>query len=218
LGGTNTVDPGGPGVIVYGGTLQIGIAGSGSLAAVAGRTATVNAGGSLAGSGTVSLATTVNAAGSLSPGDTGGAASGTLSFGATGLTLASGSTATFQLQTADTSVNDITQLVLLSDPATVGLDDFVNVGGPLSVSAGSLIQLDFTGYTAQAGAVFDLFDFTGGSLGGTPSFSVIGGSLGGFRIDSSRFATLGVIAFVPEPSRSVLGAAFLVLLGLRRRR
>ena len=151
-------------------------------------------------------------------GDTNGTTAGTFSL-ASDLTLETGSTTTFQLATRDATVLSQAQLGSLGDPSLLGADDFINITGALNTSSGSVIALDFTGYTATFGDVFDLFDFNAGSSNVvTPTFTVVGGSLGGLTLDTSRFNDLGVVAIVPEPSQLALLASGLAAFGMKRRR
>lgn len=177
-------------------------------------------GQTLAGTGTIAGKTTLGSGSFLRAGNSDGAAAGTLTF-STDLSLNAGSTSAFQLTTADATFASASALAALTDPATLGgTDDFVNVTGTFATLAGSTIALDFTGYLPQYGDVFDLFDAGTFDIaaGNVPTFTITGGSLGAFALDTSRFRDLGIIAIVPEPSRLLLLAAAMLGFVMRRRR
>lgn len=206
---------------VSAGTLQVGLNGVGSTGT--GPTLLSGPTGVLAGTGLVQGGTTVSS-GLVRPGDSAGAATGTLTF-AESLAYTGGSTE-FQI----------------SGGTDTGLDrDEIIVTGSLTLDANSPIQVVFNGFVPLADTTYtwDLFDWVGilinnGFSAGTtertgqnsagnegnldlPDISSIAGSVW----DTSQFLTNGsisIVALVPEPSRAVLIMAGLALGLLRRRR
>jgi hypothetical protein len=119
-----------------------------------------------------------------------------------------------------------------SSPITVGANDRIDVGGTLSLTGGSIIDVTLNGYTPSLGDAFDLLDWGTLSLG---TFAV-GPAIRtgadnalydlklpdltslGYNFDTSLFATNGIVVVVPEPSRIILLMAGLAACLLRRRR
>ena len=120
---------------------------------------------------------------------------------------------------------------LLAEPITLNAHDHVEVNGELSV-VNTKFAIVNTGYSAQLGDVFNLMDWVGtltGSINVGDRFRV-GGETGtdldlptlggGYRWDTSLFASQGIliVTAVPEPSRALLLLLGLMAFVLRRRR
>ncbi len=149
--------------------------------------AAVASGATLAGTGTINGASVVN--GEVAPGNA-PLATGTLNVGS--VDLAAGST-----YTVDATAN--------------GVNDLLNASGALT--ANGTIKILFA-YTPVYGDSFDIANFA--SFSGSPTFTSTGLTPGD-SLDTSAFATTGVVTVIPETSSALLG-----LLGaaciLRRRR
>ena len=231
---------------VSAGALQVGVSGTGSTDASS--TVTLNGSSAvLAGSGTVNGSVVVSS-GQISPGDSSGAAIGTLTIGGDATLTGGGSPATrLTLQLAATlasTINDAAGIQAAQVGGTLatyltgkaadydlesGSHDKLVIIGALNLNTGGRIALDNTlGYSFAFGDVFDLLDwgsintdFDGaGPLGFFDSASdLLLPSLGsGLAFNTSLFSTNGIIVVVPEPSRALLLLFGLLGLMLRRRR
>lgn len=120
---------------------------------------------------------------------------------------------------------------LLAEPVTPNAHDHLEINGTLAVT-GTKFSIVNTGYSAQIGDVFNLIDWVG-TLGGSLNVGDrirVGGETGtdldlptlggGYRWDTSLFASQGIliVTAVPEPSRAVLLLLGLLLVTHRRRR
>lgn len=212
---------------------------------------TVNARATLSGTGSVSKAITINGLGALRPGNKTPTGSGLGTFtlsgsGADGnLTVATTGTLGLQLGSngiafAGQGTNIYTSPGILNsgyvNAANIqaNANDRILVGGTLSLTGGSIIDVTLDGYTPALGDAFDLLDWATLSMG---TFAVGPGtnirtgadnalydlklpdltSLG-YNWDTSLFSSNGVIVVVPEPSRIILLMAGLAACLLRRRR
>lgn len=126
---------------------------------------------------------------------------------------------------------------VLADFGSVASDDLydtVNVQGQLRANSGSSIMLDLaSNHQVQAGQVFNLldwgtvnWDYNGAGAFNAEQDLVLSAELAsllsdnGWILDISHFTSHGVVAIVPEPSRSVLwllGMCGMWLFGTRRR-
>lgn len=120
---------------------------------------------------------------------------------------------------------------LLAEPVTPNAHDHLEINGTLTVT-GTKFSIVNTGYSAQIGDVFNLVDWVGtlaGSLnvgdrirvGGETGTDLDLPTLGGgYRWDTSLFASQGIliVTAVPEPSRAVLVLLGLLMVTHRRRR
>ena len=223
---------------VQNGTLQIGVASTGSTAS--GSAVTVNgASAALAGTGTVGGAATVTS-GAIRPGDLSGDSVGTLLFGST---LSIGNAGKIELGLSSSSSSDPSfnwwandALTYLTIPgnynstwSTIGTGyDALDVSGALTLGASTVINASSIVGTYNTGDIFKLLDWSGVgtvnslSNGSTSFFNtanlVLPTLSSGQTWDTSAFTTFGVVVVVPEPSRALLGLTALVVLGLRRRR
>lgn len=193
------------------GTLQVGEAGVGSIAADS--TVTVNnAAASLAGTGTINGASVISN-GFLRPGDSGGSLTGTITMAQ--LALNTNGAAILQIEGSDASSYD---RIRITETDGLSLD------GSISVTTSLLIGTSAFDTTFAIGNSFQLLDFTGnvsgsflvgdllrdgsgdnGSMFDLPDISSLS------RLwDVSQFLTTGTITVVavPEPSKT-----FLFLLG-----
>jgi autotransporter-associated beta strand protein len=231
---------------VNAGTLQVGVSGAGSTHASS--TVTLNGSSAvLAGSGTVNGSVVVTA-GQINPGDSAGAAIGTLTVGGDVTLTGAGTPAsrlTLQLAaTSASSINDAAGIQAAQAGGTLtaylaskasdyelesGTHDKLTLTGALNLNAGGRITLDNTlGYSFAFGDVFDMIDWGSVNLdadgaGGFGAFDsasdLLLPSLGsGLDFDRSLFATNGIIVVVPEPSRALFLMFGLLGLMLRRRR
>jgi autotransporter-associated beta strand protein len=172
---------------VNGGTLQVGVTGVGTTGTGA---VTVASTGTLAGTGTVlsTAVSTVQSGGFLTPGDSSGSTVGTLTF-SNSLTLASGSSTTLQITTANNlSSGDLATVAGLLAAGTysgivaaigslaaydvtpaAGANDFLKGNnGTFSATSGSTItiaDLNYLSSTPTIGHIFNLIDW------GTLNFS-----------------------------------------------
>ncbi len=213
---------------------------------------TVNSGATLSGSGSVSKAITVKGLGALRPGNKTDAGSGIgtftlsgsgavgnltvettgilgLQLGANGIAFANQSTTFYVSGALNSNYTNTGNRV-------AGANDRIVVGGTLSLTSGSVIDVTLNGYTPTLGAAFDILDWTTLSLGtftiGPVSNLRTGADNGSYdldlpditmvnsnyRWDVSLFASNGIIVVVPEPSRAILLMAGLSACFLRRRR
>ncbi|MCX6850234.1 MAG: autotransporter-associated beta strand repeat-containing protein, partial [Verrucomicrobia bacterium] len=160
------------------------------------------------------------------------------------LTVGASATLALQLKSGDTGLNatfdSITnRLTSVSGTATDGGNDRIIVNGTLSLDAASTISVTLgSNFTGGYQSVFDLVDWPGSNIalayydsgtgmrvGGTadnagfaldlPDLTIYNSS---WYWDVSQFGSTGVIAIVPEPSRTLLLLGGLLGLGLRRRR
>lgn len=120
---------------------------------------------------------------------------------------------------------------LLAEPVTPNAHDHLEINGTLTVT-GTKFSIVNTGYSAQIGDVFNLVDWVGtlaGSLnvgdrirvGGETGTDLDLPTLGGgYRWDTSLFASQGIliVTAVPEPSRAILLLLGLLMVTQRRRR
>jgi hypothetical protein len=155
---------------------------------------------------------------SVAPGDSAGANLGILTFN-NNATFNAPLNGLFQLGTADLNIGRAMPSTIASDPARAGTSDLLNVLGTLSVNnSGTVSVASGTGFAPQLGDVYDIVDAVvlGGSLSGLafnlPALPT------GMGWDTSRFADLGVLAIVPEPSRLLMLPGAICLFLLRRRR
>lgn len=229
---------------VNAGTLQI----DGVIASAV----TVNSGATLSGSGSVSKAITINGLGSLLPGNktVGGSGIGVFTLSSSGANgnLSVASTATLGLQLGANGISFASQSttyytspgVLNSNYTSSGVvanaNDRIVVGGTLSLTGGSIMEVSLNGYAPALGDGYDLLDWVALSSG---TFSV-GPSLrtgtvadnalydlklpditavnSDYRWDTSLFASNGILVVVPEPSRLLLIGVGLMVCFLRRSR
>lgn len=214
------------------GTSNVGFSGTGAKLLVNGNqsaatgTTTVLNNGILGGMGTLGGAAIINTGGTLSPGGNAGATlfgTGTLNI-AGSLSLDSAAIVSLQLVGATSNAPGIfgsgsalAYLTTNGDPAITGNHDFVKVASSASAGGVWQLNLDFTGYTPAPGDLFDVFDFSGGTLG-APQVNVVGGSLGTYTLDTTGLSQYGVIAVVPEPANLALLTAGALVLGRRRRK
>ncbi|WP_050028715.1 autotransporter-associated beta strand repeat-containing protein [Verrucomicrobium sp. BvORR034] len=120
---------------------------------------------------------------------------------------------------------------LLAEPVTPNAHDHLEINGTLTVT-GTKFSIVNTGYSAQIGDVFNLMDWVGtlaGSLnvgdrirvGGETGTDLDLPTLGGgYRWDTSLFASQGIliVTAVPEPGRALLILLGLLMITRRRRR
>lgn len=155
---------------------------------------TTSPGSVVTGSGTIDGNLLVG--GNLAPGNS----PGTLTLTNDNLVLGSASTGTFEL----------------GGTAPAAYDRVVGIS---SLTLDGIITVSYTGgFNPTAGNSFDLFDFATVDSSGfnVATDLVLPGLDSNLSWDTSSFTTSGVIAVVPEPSVSLLGAV--ALLGLLRRR
>ena len=144
---------------------------------------TVDFGATLSGSGSIDGASTIN--GMLNPGNS----PGTLTFN-DALTLESTATLTLELTGTGAGEYDL----LLND-------------GEDTLTAGGTLVFDTTGYTANLGDSFTVFENWGGF---DSSFDSISGTDlgGGLSLDTTTLLTTGTITVIPEPATLGLVVAF----------
>ncbi|CAN5781040.1 hypothetical protein BH11VER1_BH11VER1_22690 [soil metagenome] len=220
LSGANTY---GGITIVSGGNLQVGIGGVGQTGADGTK---LNAGGTvLSGTGTARGATMVTL-GQIRPGDTGGAAVGTLTV--------QGNLTFNPADPAPTAIVTTVADLKILDATTA---DKIIINGDLTLNSQSRLTVGFDpDYTANMGDTWSLLDWTGVlTLNGFSTGSNLrDGSgddetnldlptlTGGHRWDISNFSGSGsltiTIVNVPEPSRLLLIASGLMACLLARRR
>jgi autotransporter-associated beta strand protein len=168
---------------VTGGILQVGRGGVGDTGAAGAAGLTANSGTIVAGTGIIQGNSTIN--GTLRPGDEAGLLMGTL-FVNGSLSLGSVSITSLQVQRASFTATNIRSVYdnnygtwaanlaggtdsvfghLLDDPITPTQHDQLLVTGGLTVTAGGKFALANLGYNPTEGDVFNLADWTGGSLG-----------------------------------------------------
>ncbi len=205
ISGTNTYTGA---TTINGGSLIV----NGSLAALS--AVTVNSGGTLGGSGTIGGSVTVASGGFLAPGNS----PGILTVGS--LTLASGSTTSFEIAGAAVRGTDF---------------DGINVTTNSGLTYGGALNLAFTS-TLTNGDLLDLFSFTGtagGSFTSVVSTGLYAGSWNGsagvwtfegngqvltFTESTGDLSVAG--GLIPEPSTYAVfvGLAALAVAGRRSRR
>lgn len=202
--------------------------------------------GTLGGTGTVGGGTTIQNGGTLNPGApavSGGI--GTLTFG-NGVTMGSGSTLNLQITGATFTSTDG---FAWNEPGTAGyqsyviahaggaggsLHDQLAITGAFTQAAGAKINVLPVAFTAEAGQIFNLIDWTdisGSGFSANLGPTIRDGSAdsgfdldlpdisaSGYAWDTSFFATYGVLVVVPEPSRALLLLFGMVAFGCRRRR
>lgn len=162
--------------------------------ALAGSLVTVGPAGTLQGTGTINAPVLVQ--GALQPG---AAQPGTLTLGATNLTLSSNAVVTLELGG------------LFSFDRVAGIDQ-LTLDGTIAVSL-------FDGFTPTAGDSFQLFDFASVNAA---SFSVANDLLlptlgGGLSWNTDQFLSAGTLAVVPEPGSLItLLGGMGMMLGFRR--
>lgn len=216
---------------VYGGTLQVGTAGSGSIGA---GDVDVMTNGILAGTGVINGTTVING-GTIRPGDSAGTGTGFLTFSGTGgLRLQDdGNAATTNIGALLTlngaTINAILQGDSLADgiqtstTGQIGAHDQIRVANALTIDLGMKIQVELaSGYSPVIGDVFNLLDWSTVSFGSTNAndFLVLPTLTTG-EWNTSQFLTDGIIyvtAVVPEPSRALLFGLALFGMVWRRRR
>ena len=137
------------GSLMIGASNTLTVANGGTVVAVGGITNS----GTLTGNGTIGGATTIASGGTLTPGSAG---VGSLSF-TDGLSLQTGATTTFQINTAA----DFTSINILGN----------------SITCGGNLVFNILNYTPAAGDAFTLFNMTGGALRSGDFTSVTAGSL-----------------------------------------
>jgi len=216
---------------VSAGTLQIASSaatGSGDLV-VNGATSTVSGTGSVSGNTSVLL-------GTVAPGDPGTANGiGTLTLAGATSDLTAGSILDLQithsngLGTLGTNLDgsgNIDWAVIESASRNAGTADILDISGTMNLVTGAIIKLSSADSgTFEKGMAWDLLDW--GTLGTSPTSlifeydSALASELvtAGLAFDTSRFASHGIIAIVPEPGRmSLIGLGMAAALLRRRRR
>lgn len=186
----------------------------------------------LSGSGTVAGNTSV-ILGSISPGDPGTASGiGTLTLAGTTTDLTAGSILDLQITHSNGLGSVATNLdgsgnldwtAIESAARNAGTSDVLTFTGLLNLVTDSTVNLAVADAgTFEKGMAWDLVDWV--SLGTTPTnlnfniaFATELTSLG-LALDTSRFATHGIVAIVPEPSRVCLMMLGTLAFALRRRR
>ncbi|WP_050029592.1 autotransporter-associated beta strand repeat-containing protein [Verrucomicrobium sp. BvORR034] len=194
--------------IISNGTIQVGVAGVGSLGAtnVAVNFTNSTTKGTLAGTGSVGGLVTVASGAIISPGDSAGAGTGSLTL-AGGLTLNGGGGAVLNYNLGTTAASD--KLVLTGGTFTsntTGSTTFAITPG-VGYDNGIYDLIDWTNLAVTATGV-DLTDFAVTGLGA--------GKIGTFQFDiSGRILQLNV---TPEPGRALLLMLGLMAVAGRRRR
>lgn len=211
----------------------------------------VNSGATLSGSGSVTKAITISGVGALRPGNKTptGSEIGTFKLSGSGsdgnLTVATTGTLGLQLGANGIAFSD--QASTFYSPSGVLNPSYVNaanlqanandrivVGGTLTLTGDSIIEVTLSGYTPSIGDGFDLLDWTLIELGAfaigpnlrtgadnglydlqLPDLTAINSE---YYWDVSLFASDGIIVVVPEPSRVMLLTAAFLACFLRRRR
>ena len=186
----------------------------------------------LSGSGTVAGNTSV-ILGSVSPGDPGTASGiGTLTLAGATTDLTAGSILDLQITHSNGLGSVATNLdgsgnldwtAIESAARNAGTSDVLDITGLLNLVTGATVSLSVADAgTFEKGMAWDLVDWA--SLGTAPTslnfniaFATELSSLG-LALDTSRFATHGIIAIAPEPSRAGLIMLGTLALALRRRR
>lgn len=240
MGGNNTYSGT---TIVNAGTLLV----NGDMSAATGAVTVANT-ATLGGVGKVGGNTNIQSGGFLNPGDTTGATTrGRLEFGGT-LTLSAASVTTFELggatfaSTDQFGGNEVGSAGYYTYITTQGAgqgdhDQIVLTGslGTITQQDGAkIVVLPGTYGGAQFGQIFNLLDWA--ATGSFTTSSLLGANYRdgasdsgldldlpdisgtGLVWDISRFGTDGLLVVVPEPGRSVLLLAGLIVLATRRRR
>lgn len=156
---------------------------------------TVGAGGTLSGNGFIDAAVTIQDNGTLNPGNS----PGTLTFNNS---LSLESLALLNMEITGTGAGEFD--ILANDG-----DDIFTAGG--------ILALDTTGYTATSGDTFTVLENWSGFAG---SFSSITGTDlgGGLSFDTGNLLIDGTLTVIPEPHTGLLGLlAGLFVFGRRRR-
>lgn len=234
-------------IVVSGGTLQVGVLGSGTSGT---GMITVGTGATLAGTGNVQGLVSLLSGGVLQAGDvtsvgtslttvTGNA---TLSLGG-GLMSESGGSIVLDVTSSTNSIVDITwggndygtpgwASYVTSFNNQAGNHDRLLVNGSVTLAAGTEFIVNPVGFTPMLGQIFNLIDWVGitgfaagsntrdGSNdgGATDDLNLPDISGSGLQWDVSQFQAHGIIAVVPEPSRVILLLLGAGLVTLRRRR
>lgn len=203
LTGTNTYTGA---TTVTNGTLQVGVAGAGSLGATSvslGFTATTK--GVLAGTGTIGGLVTVANGAVISPGDNAGASTGSLTLAA-GLTLAGNGGAELRFNLGAPGTGD--KIVISSGVFTgnsTGTNTFVFTTG-VGFDNGTYDLIDWSNIAASA---------TGVQVGDFVSTGIDPGKIVEFQINNNVLQ----VVVTPEPGRAMLLMLGLVaVVGRRRRR
>jgi fibronectin-binding autotransporter adhesin len=215
---------------VYGGTLQVGTAGSGSIGS---GDVDVMTNGILAGTGIVNGSTVING-GVIRPGDAAGIGTGYLSFtSAGGLRLQDDANALTSDIGALLTLNGATlNAILLSDDPSdgiqtsttglIGVHDQIRVTDTLTVDLGMKFQVELaSGYDPAIGDVFNLLDWGFSNFSGSanPNDFLVLPTLANGLWNTSQFFSDGIVyVVVPEPGRAFLLGLALVGMMWRRRR
>lgn len=156
---------------------------------------TVGAGGTLSGNGFIDGAVTIQDNGTLNPGNS----PGTLTFNNS---LSLESLALLNMEITGTGAGEF--------------DILANDGGDI-FTAGGILALDTTGYTATSGDTFTVLENWSGFAG---SFSSITGTDlgGGLSFDTGNLLIDGTLTVIPEPHTGLLSLVAGLLLVARRRR
>jgi len=209
---------------VAAGTLQVGRNGFGDTGSATALGATVNSAATIAGTGIINGGLTVLSGGFTAPGDSGGAAMGTLTVNGAAI-FAAGSTALLQVRTptynnpgaldiADplyatwkNGVSSDSFSNALDDLVTPAQHDMVNVLGTINWTPGTKVTLINDGYTPKAGDIFHIVkaDTYNGGINRGADIRIgneIGTDLtlfqlgGNFRWDVSKLNSDGIVIVV----------------------
>jgi T5SS/PEP-CTERM-associated repeat protein/autotransporter-associated beta strand protein len=181
-----------------------------STTALGTSTVMVTNSGTLGGNGTIGGATTIASGGNLKSGSSG---AGALSFSA-GLTLESGSTTTFLINSA----GDFTSINFLGNTSTYGGNLVFNMASYTPMAGDAFTLFNMTGGATQSG---DFSSVTAGSLIFTESSGIWNANYGGYAYQFSQPTGQLSVAFqaVPEPSTyALIGLGALALLIPHRRK